>query len=77
MKPPEPKEIREAYADYRSEWQDIREQGRLDMQAISIEGPWTAEDRAQRKDAGRPCVHLDQINQFLNQTIGNVRKSKR
>jgi hypothetical protein len=77
MKPPEPKEIREAYADYRSEWQDIREQGRLDMQSISIEGPWTAEDRAQRKDAGRPCVHLDQINQFLNQTIGNVRKSKR
>lgn len=77
MSTPEPKEIREAYRDYRSEWQDIRDEGASDMQAISVEGPWTSEDRAAREAKGRPCIHLDQTNQFLNQIIGNVRKAKR
>lgn len=77
MSAPTPKEIRECYQDYRSAWQDIRDEGAADMQAISPEGPWTPEDRAMREDAGRPCVHLDQINQYLNQTTGNVRKNKR
>jgi hypothetical protein len=77
MSTPEPKEIREAYRDYRSEWQDIRDEGASDMQAISVEGPWSSEDRANREAKGRPCIHLDQINQFLNQIIGNVRKAKR
>jgi hypothetical protein len=77
MSTPEPKEIREAFRDYRSDWSDIRDEGATDMQAISTEGPWSSDDRAQREDKGRPCIHLDQINQFLNQIIGNVRKSKR
>ena len=77
MSAPEPKEIREAFRDYRSDWKDIHEESAADMQAISVEGPWTSEDRQERDAKGRPCVHLDQINQFLNQVIGNVRKSKR
>lgn len=77
MSAPEPKEIREAYEDYRNEWQDIRDEATADMQCISPGGPWTSEDRQQRMDAGRPCVHLDQVNQYLNQTTGNVRKNKR
>lgn len=77
MSAPTPKEVREAFQDYRNDWQDIRDQADSDMAAISVEGPWSAEDRAAREAAGRPCIHLDQINQFLNQTIGNVRKSKR
>lgn len=48
-----------------------------DMRCISPEGPWSGDDRGQREDAGRPCIHLDQINQFLNQVNGNVRKNKR
>ena len=77
MSAPTPKEIREAFQDYRSAWETVRKEAQADMQAISVEGPWTAEDRDARKQAGRPCIHLDQINQFINQTIGNVRKSKR
>lgn len=77
MSAPTPKQIREAYQDYRNAWSDIREEASADMRAISPEGPWTEEDRAMREDAGRPCVHLDQINQFLNKTTGNVRKNKR
>ena len=47
------------------------------MQAISPEGPWSSEDRNQREAAGRPCIHLDLINQYLNQTKANARQSKR
>lgn len=77
MSAPTPKEIREAFKDYRNEWQDIREEAAADMQAISPEGPWSSEDRNQREAAGRPCIHLDLINQYLNQTKANVRQSKR
>lgn len=77
MSAPTPKEIREAYKDYRSEWMDIREEAQADMQAISPEGPWSEQDRSAREAKGRPCIHLDLINQYLNQTKGNVRKTKR
>lgn len=77
MAAPKPKEIREAFQDYRSSWEDIREESHADMRALSVQGPWSDEDRAAREDAGRPCIHLDQLNQFLAQIMGNFRKSKR
>ena len=57
-----PKEIREAYSDYRSEWQDIRDEAQKDMRYVAGD-PWDPEDRQQREDAGRPCISLDEINQ--------------
>jgi hypothetical protein len=77
MSAPTPKEIREAYSDYRNEWQGIRDEAAADMQAISPGGPWSSEDRQAREDSGRPCIHLDQINQYLHQYTGNLRKTKR
>ena len=77
MSDPTPKEIRDAYQDYRDAWREIRDAATEDMRAISAEGPWTDEDRDARKGSGRPCIHLDQLNQFLAQVNGNVRKSKR
>lgn len=77
MSDPTPKEIRECYSDFRSAWADIRDEAAKDMECISITGPWAAEDRDARETTGRPCIHLDQINQYLNQTKGNVRKNKR
>jgi Phage P22-like portal protein len=74
---PSPKEIRDAYQDFRNAWQDIRNEAAEDMRAISVQGPWSDEDRDARKGSGRPCIHLDQLNQFLAQVNGNVRKSKR
>lgn len=77
MSDPTPKEIREAYQDYRDAWREIRDEAAEDMRAISTQGPWTQEDRDARKGSGRPCIHLDQLNQFLAQVSGNARKSKR
>ena len=77
MSDPSPKEIRDAYQDFRNAWQDIRNESQEDMRAISVQGPWSDEDRDARKGSGRPCIHLDQLNQFLSQVNGNARKSKR
>ena len=78
MSDPTPhKEIRDAYQDYRDAWREIRDEATEDMRSISPEGPWSDEDRDARKGSGRPCIHLDQLNQFLAQVNGNVRKSKR
>lgn len=72
-----PAQIRDCFAEYRDAWRPIRDEAAADMQAISPGGPWSQEDRDARKGSGRPCIHLDQLNQFLAQVHGNVRKSKR
>ena len=77
MSTPTPKEIREAFTDFRNAWQTVRDEAAADMRAISPEGPWSSEDRAAREDAGRPCIHLDKINPALDKYAGNLRKNKR
>lgn len=39
--------------------------------------PWDAEDRKARRDAGRPCLNQDELNQYVNQAVNNVRQNKR
>lgn len=75
-KAPSLKEIRDAYSDYSSELKDIQEEGRTDMRYVSGD-PWEPEDRAQREEAGRPCLSPDEISQYLNQTINNVWQNER
>lgn len=73
---PKPKEIREAFSDYETEWKDIRDEGKTDIKYVAGD-PWTKEDRAQREDAGRPCISLDELNQYLNQYNNSLRQNKR
>ena len=77
MSAPTPKEIRACFQEYRDAWREIRDEAAEDMKAISPGGPWSDEDREARKGSGRPCIHLDQLNQFLAQVNGNMRKAKR
>jgi len=76
MPAPTPKEIREAYTDYRNEWQVTHDEAAIDMRYVAGD-PWDPDDRAQREDAGRPCISLDEISPMLDQAINNVRQSKR
>lgn len=59
-----------------SDWQSVRDEGKVDMRYVSGD-PWDPDDRAQREDAGRPCISLDELNQYLNQYNNNLRQSKR
>jgi hypothetical protein len=76
MKAPEPKEIRECFADFLTEWEEVQEEGKVDMRFVAGD-PWEAKDRKAREDAGRPCISLDELNQYLNQAINNIRENKR
>jgi len=63
--------------DYAStEWADIRKEGQTDMQYVAG-NPWTAKDKRARKDAGRPCLALDELSQYVNQLVNDVRQNKR
>jgi hypothetical protein len=73
---PTPEEIREAYSDYDDEWTPIKEEAHVDMRYVSGD-PWDPADRAQREDAGRPCISLDELNQYLNQYNNTLRQNKR
>jgi hypothetical protein len=39
--------------------------------------PWDPIDRKQREDNGRPCLSCDELGQYLNQAINNIRQNKR
>jgi hypothetical protein len=75
MSAPTPKEIREAFEEYRNEWKDIYDEGREDMRYLAGD-PWDPADRAAREDAGRPCLSLDELNQYVNQYVNNLRQQK-
>lgn len=76
METPTLKEVREAYSDYSSELRDIQEEAKIDIRYCSGD-PWEPEDRAQREEAGRPCLSPDEISQYTNQAINNIRQNKR
>ena len=76
MQAPEPKEIRDCYSEYLNEWKDIRLEAQTDLKYVAGD-PWTEADRAMREDAGRPCISLDELNQYLNQYNNSLRQNKR
>jgi hypothetical protein len=69
-------EIRDNFQYAVSSWRKIREQGSIDMRYVSGD-PWDAGEKAARKEAGRPCIALDELNQYTNQLINTVRQNKR
>lgn len=54
-------------------WKDIRDEAELDMRAQSIYGPWDPAERQARIEAKRPVIHLDQLGQYTNALVNEVR----
>lgn len=73
------REMREEYRDARTQKKDIRDEGDMDM--AYLVNPWDAsdqeEDRKQRKALNRPMIDADELNQYVNQLINDVRQNKR
>lgn len=69
-------EIRERYTYAMDEWREIRADAKEDMRYVSGD-PWQPADRKQREDAGRPCLSLDELHQYYNQLINDVRANPR
>jgi hypothetical protein len=70
------KEIRDRYRAWMDQWRDARDERAIDMRFISGD-PWEPEDRKARKDQGRPCINHDELTQYVNGAIGNMRAAKR
>lgn len=73
---PDLKEIRQEFEEDQNAWEEIREEAATDMRYLSGD-PWDEADKRARRDAGRPCLNQDQLNQFCNQSINNIRQNKR
>lgn len=70
------KEIRDRYDYGQDEWREIRKEAAEDMRVVAGD-PWKPSERSQREEAGRPCIALDEIGQYINQTVNGVREHKR
>jgi hypothetical protein len=69
-------EMRRRFTYAQNEWKDIREEGKRDMQVCAGD-PWDPKDKRQRIDAGRPALVLDEIGQYVNQLVNDVRQHQR
>lgn len=57
-------------------WQPCRDDGDLNMKYVAGD-PWDSTDRDDRKQAGRPCISSDELGQYLNQVVNEVRANPR
>jgi hypothetical protein len=69
-------EIRSQFDYATSAWADIRAEGAIDVRYVSGD-PWSANDKASRKLLGRPMLVYDELGQYVNQLINEVRANKR
>lgn len=68
--------IRERFDYAQEQWQEIRQEAKIDMEYYSG-NPWPAQERIQRKQAGRPCLVMDELSQYVNQVVNDIRQNKR
>lgn len=69
-------EARDRFRYCLENWQSIREQHDLDMRFLAGD-QWEDVEKRRRKDKRIPCVTLDELNQFTNQLVNDVRQNKR
>jgi hypothetical protein len=57
-------------------WRDIRDQHDLDMRFLAGDS-WDEREKGRRKDKHMPMIHLDELTQYINQLVNDVRQNKR
>jgi len=70
------KEIRDNFQYALDAWGDIREEAKKDMRYVAGD-PWDPAERAARNDPAskRPCLTFDELTQYVNQLINQVRQN--
>lgn len=64
-------EVRERFDYAWTAWQPIRKESDIDMRHVAGD-PWNGDDRRAREAAGRPCLALDELGQYFNQSINDI-----
>lgn len=70
------REIRDDYTYFRDFWRDNHNEMKTDLRFISGD-PWEPDDRRNREDNNRPVLCPDELSQYQNATINNLRQNKR
>jgi len=70
------KEIRQRYSYGMDAWRKIRDEAAKDMRYLTGD-PWEPKEKEARRQANRPALAMDELNQYTNEVINNVRESKR
>lgn len=70
------KENLELYKYAMDSWNDNLREGDVDMRYVAGD-PWDEKDRKARTDAGRPCMCFDELSQYINQRINDIRMNQR
>lgn len=68
--------IRERFDAFSDEWQPIRKEADEDMRYVAGD-PWTENDKRLRDEAMRPVQVTDELHQFFNQVINDVKMNPR
>lgn len=69
------KDIREDFAYFRDYWRENYEEAKIDLRFCSGD-PWEQDERREREDNHRPVVSPDELDQYLNQAINNLRQNQ-
>lgn len=69
-------DIREDYSYFRDFWRENHNEAKIDLRFVSGD-PWDPSDRMLREDNNRPVLCPDELDQYLNATINNLRQNKR
>lgn len=69
-------EIREDFQYFRDFWRENHKEWKTDLKYVSGD-PWDEDARKEREDNKRPVLSPDELGQYLNATINNLRQNKR
>jgi hypothetical protein len=69
------KDIREDFAYFRDYWRENYEEAKTDLRFVSGD-PWDQDERRDREDNKRPVICPDELDQYLNQAINNLRQNQ-
>lgn len=70
------KDVLDRFDYFRDRWREIREAAKEDMRYISGD-PWDPKERRARQAVNRPCLVMDELGQYVNAPINDVRQNKR
>ena len=68
------RDVREDFAYFRDYWRENYEEAKTDLRFCSGD-PWEQDERREREDNNRPVVCPDELDQYLNQAINNLRQN--
>lgn len=73
----EPKELRECFKDDEARWHDIKAARQSDIKALSEDSTWDDKDREARAENNRLCLSFDELGQYVNQLVNDIRETDR